>query len=106
MDNGEKTLLCVSIAGLLFMAAVFFDRRLLFIPAAVFDWLPLPTGWMKVPGVSRRDALLHVAATLAAYFFGVAWLLTGRMLLSFIFIETWWIAVMLGQLAIWRMKSR
>ncbi len=106
MDNGEKTLLCVTLAGLLFMAAVFLDERLLFVPAAVLDWLPVPTGWMRVPGVSRRDVIYHVAATLAAYVFGVAWLATGYRWLALAFMETWWIAVMLGQLAIWRMKTR
>ncbi len=96
-----KTLVCVAIAGVLFIAAVYYGYKLLFIPAAFFDWLPLPTGWMKLGGGprTRKAGALHGVVTAIAYVVGVLWLLIGSIggfNLGFIFLEIWFIAVLLG----------
>ena len=104
MRNKEKTLICVAIAGLLFLPAVIFDMRLLVIVGAFFDWLPLPTGWMKIKGGARKNRkiiIAHAAVTLIAYAFAVLWLINPAVALKFLLIETWWTAVMLGAFISW-----
>ncbi len=98
MGNREKTLLCVWIAGILFLLSVLGDVRYLAILAAFFDWLPLPTGWMRF-GRARRDLVIaHAAVTLIAYAFLVVWLLRPVFWAKTSFITVWWSAVMVGVL--------
>ena len=96
MGPREKTLACVWIAGILFLLAILTDIRYLAIVAAVFDWLPLPTGWMRFGKVNRILVLVHAAVTLVAYAFLVAWLLHPIWALKTLFITIWWSAVMVG----------
>ncbi len=100
-DNRTKTMICVAIAGLLFIPAILLNIPYLAIVAAFFDWLPLPTGWMRMGGEIRKGHIaIHAAITLVAYGFLVAWLVTGVWTYSFVFLETWWLAVMAGVLMV------
>ena len=96
MKNRDKTMLCVAIAGLFFIPAVILNLWYLAIIAAFFDWLPLPTGWMKSERVNRKMVILHVIATLVAYAFLVIWLLLPQRIYGFLFLEIWWSAVVIG----------
>ena len=101
MTNRTKTLLCVAVAGLLFIPAVLFNIWYLVIVGAFFDWLPLTTGWMRFePDKPKRKDLItaHVIVTLIAYLFAVLWVITFVTAFKFFFIEIWWLAVILGVL--------
>ncbi len=98
VSNKHKTILCVTVAGLLFMTGVYYNIPWLFVLGAIPDWLPLPTGWMRFSGNANRTwAKIHAAITLAAYAIGVLWVL-GFPQLRLVFLETWWLAVMAGTL--------
>ncbi|GAB6101378.1 hypothetical protein JCM16138_06010 [Thermococcus atlanticus] len=97
MKKQLMTILCVGIAGLIFIPSVFFNRPFLALIGAFFDWLPLPTGWMKGGGeINETFQKLHVVATLAAYAVFVAWLIKGTASIGPIFLEVWWVAVIFG----------
>ncbi len=96
-DNRVKTMLCVSIAGFLFIPAVLFQMPYLLIPGAFFDWLPLPTGWMKFGNkINKSLLILHIILTLTAYGFAIMFFIAPDSQFRFIFIEIWWAAVMAG----------
>ncbi len=98
-----KTLTCVAVAGALFITSVYYGVKWLFIIAAFFDWLPLPAKWMSVrPGRSGAAGAVHGAVTAVAYALGIAWLIITRvdsLNLSYAFLVTWFIAVILGAYA-------
>ncbi len=102
MSNMSKTLLCVAVAGIFFITAVIYNIKFLFLIATFFDWLPLPTGWMKMGGSDqriRRAGVFHGIVTLIAYFIGVLWLTLNRigpLYLGYLFLELWFIAVIAG----------
>ena len=99
MKKQTLTMLCVALAGLIFIPAVFFNRPIFALAGAFFDWLPLPTGWMKAGREINGTFLkLHVAVTLAAYAVFAAWLFTGSAGVGFAFLEVWWVAVVFGVL--------
>ncbi len=99
MDKRKLTMLCVAIAGLIFIPTVYFNMPFFALIGAFFDWLPLPTGWMKFGGkVDKNFLYLHIATTLIAYVFFVTWLLLGYGIVGIIFLEIWWIAVVFGVL--------
>lgn len=99
MKKQMLTMLCVALAGLIFIPTVFFNQPLSALAGAFFDWLPLPTGWMKSGGEINRTFLkLHVAVTLVAYAIFVGWLVTGTATVGFAFLEVWWVAVIFGVL--------
>ena len=95
-------MLCVALAGLFFIPAVLLNYWYLIIIGAFFDWLPLPTGWMKAERVtpSRNLVVAHIVTTLIAYTFAIIWIVsfyTEMFTVSrFLFMEIWWIAVILG----------
>ncbi len=94
------TALCVTFAGLCFFPAVLFDIVVLFVIGAVFDWLPLFTGWMKIKEKLSKHEVLHIFLTFLAYGFAVCWILAKcaetKLIFKSLFLELWWIAVMLG----------
>lgn len=98
MRKKSLTMLCVALAGSLFIPAVFFNRPIFALAGgAFFDWLPLPTGWMKAGReIDRTFLMLHVAVTFLAYAIFVAWLIAGTATLGFAFLEVWWVAVVFG----------
>jgi len=107
MVNRVKTLLCVSIAGILFLTAVLFNKPFLFIIGGIIDWLPLPARWMKSEGEKKpslKAIIAHALITAIAYAFGVTWFVgaivkfpvKALFLFKALFIETWWVAVMAG----------
>jgi len=99
MSNQTKTLICVLIAGLFFIPAVVFDIWYLVLIGAFFDWLPLPTGWMKLDknkSKSKRLIFLHTLVTLIAYSFAVVWFFVPVSIHRFLFLEIWWLAVIIG----------
>ncbi|GEM_PF-630079 len=103
LNNMVKTIICVAIASALFISAVYYGYKLLFIIAAFFDWLPLPTGWMKIRGNSdpfvKKAGILHGAVTIIAYITGIIWLAINRIGfidLGYLFLVVWFQAVMLG----------
>ncbi len=103
LNNMIKTIICVAVAGALFISAVYYGYKLLFIIAAFFDWLPLPTGWMKIRDdgepVVKKAGILHGVVTIIAYFIGIIWLVIDRigfMDLGYLFLVIWFQAVMLG----------
>jgi len=99
MDKRKITMLCVAIAGLIFVPTVYFNYPLFALIGAFFDWLPLPTGWMRFGGkINKKYLYLHISTTLIAYVFFIAWLVLGLGLLGFIFLEIWWVAVVFGVL--------
>jgi len=102
VSNLAKTLICVALAGLLFITGVVHGVKPLFIPAAFLDWLPLPTGWMRFrvrDEKVRRAGALHGAVTVVAYAVGVMWLVMTRLGpvdLGYVFLELWFTAVIAG----------
>ena len=92
------TMGCVMIAGLIFIPSVLFNMPYIALIGAFFDWLPLPTGWMKSGGkINKTLLLIHIVVTLAAYLFYVVWLFNPHtFIFRFIFLEIWWLAVMAG----------
>jgi len=97
MISRAKTMTCVAIAGLVFISTVMFNRPYLALVGAFFDWLPLPTGWMKSTGkVNRLFLKLHVVITSIAYGIFIAWLVTGDRIVALVFLEVWWVAVVVG----------
>ncbi len=94
-----KTLTCVAVAGLFFISAIIFNIWYLIVVGAFFDWLPLPAGWMKLDKKAKKNRILiilHVVITLIAYLFAVVWIFIPIQVHKFLFMETWWLAVMLG----------
>ena len=92
-------MLCVGLAGLIFIYAVVFNAPILLLVGAIFDWLPLPTGWMKLPKGTKKNktALMwHIVLTLIAYAIGIYWIFAGTQILGFAFLEIWWLAVIVG----------
>ena len=72
-----KTLVCVGIAGSLFIASVICNIKPLFLIGAFFDWLPLPAGWMRLDassksGTVKKTGIIHGVITLIAYALGIA----------------------------------
>ncbi len=99
MKGYMLTKICVAIAGLVFIPTVVFNEPYLALVGAFFDWLPLPTGWMKSSRKINRTFLkLHIVVTLVAYATFVAWLVTGLHVVGFSFLEVWWVAVVFGML--------
>ncbi len=100
--NQLITLICVAIAGLIFIPSVIFAMPLIALFGAFFDWLPLFTGWMKTGHIVNKLLLiLHTVVTIIAYIFFVVWvIMKGNRLMGFTFLEIWWIAVILGVLMI------
>ncbi|MBO8175583.1 MAG: hypothetical protein H0Z18_10025 [Thermococcus sp.] len=97
MNRQKLTMICVTLAGLIFIPSVFFNKPLFALVGAFFDWLPLPTGWMKAEKEINRTFLkLHVIATLIAYVIFIAWLIKGLAIVGFAFLEVWWLAVIFG----------
>ena len=96
--NVSRTLICVALAGLLFIPAILFGIRWLFVAGAFFDWLPVATRWMMFGG-SRALARLHAGVTVIAYVFGIAWLFTTWIGHGLAFLELWFVAVILGVVA-------
>ena len=102
MNNRDKTMLCVTIAGVIFIPSVIWGWKWPILVGAFFDWLPLPTGWMKGRGINTRRGkmwlITHVTLTLIAYFIAALWLLGiyDGLIARFLFIELWWTAVMSG----------
>ena len=98
-SNRTKTMLCVATAGLLFIPALIFDLWYLILIGAFFDWLPLPTGWMKFNTElkpNKKIVFLHAATTLVAYAFSVLWIIFPLHIYKFLFLEIWWSAVIIG----------
>ncbi len=96
-----RVLVCVAVAGVLFITGVYYGCRLLFIPGAFFDWLPLPMGWMRLGGGSRtrRAGLVHGIVTIVAYVFGILWFIHAGIYgidTGLVFLEIWFLAVLLG----------
>ena len=106
--NQMLTMGCVALAGLIFIPSVIFSVPLYALIGAFFDWLPLFTGWMKTGGlVSKTLLIFHTVVTIIAYTFFVVWIVTkGNRLMGFIFLEIWWIAVILGVLMIVYSKNK
>ncbi|OYT31197.1 MAG: hypothetical protein B6U94_03960 [Thermofilum sp. ex4484_79] len=73
----DKKLLTLFVLGLPvdIFPCVIFNRPFVALVSAFFDWLPLPTGWMKFKDkVNKRITKLHAVVTLVAYlFFVVSW---------------------------------
>ena len=101
MDNKGKTMLCVFLAGTLFIGAIILNIWYLALVAAFFDWLPLPTNWMKFgEKVNKKALILHISLTLFAYGLLIAWIILRVQILSFLFLELWWSAVVAGFLIV------
>ncbi len=106
--NQMFTLGCVSIAGLIFIPAVIFSMPYFALIGAFFDWLPLFTGWMKTGGmINKLLLILHTTITILAYIFFIVWIIMkSSKLIGFLFLEIWWIAVILGVLMIVYSKNK
>ncbi len=99
MKKQQITMLCVMAAGLIFIPAVFFNKPFFALVGAFFDWLPLPTGWMKAgKDINRKFLKLHIIATAIAYLVFMAWIIKGTATIGFAFLEIWWTAVIFGAL--------
>ncbi len=99
MKKQQITMFCVMLAGLIFIPTVFFNKPLLALTGAFFDWLPLPTGWMKAgKDINRKFLKLHIIATAIAYIVFIAWIIERNATTGFIFLEIWWTAVIFGAL--------
>ena len=103
MKKRYLTIGCVTIAGIFFILAVIFNKPILGVLAAFFDWLPLPTGWMKSDnGKKSKDyglwVIIHAIVTIIAYSVFVVWLfgIISFAYLNLLFLLIWWLAVMAG----------
>ncbi|MHA1405022.1 MAG: hypothetical protein ACTSSI_14755 [Candidatus Helarchaeota archaeon] len=97
--NQTKTLICVLTAGLFFIPSVIFDLWFLIPIGAIFDWLPLPMGWMKGEEKTERKKnliIIHAIITVIAYIFAIIWIFTLIWIYKFLFLEIWWAAVIIG----------
>jgi hypothetical protein len=96
MTKKRLTLLCVAIAGLVFLPAAILNKPYYGLIAAFFDWLPLLTGWMKFSD-SGKMPVLHVTLTVIAYVFFIVWLFVPQSNFArFSFIMIWFLAVLSG----------
>jgi len=96
MDKKKLTLICVGIAGLIFLPAVILNKPWYGLAAAFFDWLPLFTGWMHFTK-THKIPILHIVLTVIAYIFFVAWLFVPHSdFARFAFIMIWFLAVVSG----------
>ncbi len=96
MSKKRLTLLCVSIAGLIFLPAVIINKPYYGLIAAFFDWLPLFTGWMKF-AENKKVPMLHITLTAIAYVFFIVWLfIPVSNFARFSFIMIWFLAVVSG----------
>lgn len=102
MSSRVRTLVCVWAAGVLFITAVLYRIPWLFILGALFDWLPIPMGWMKIGGLGRRvrrNGVVHGSTTILAYVAGLTWLLnpvSNSIDVGHLFLVLWFTAVILG----------
>ena len=87
------TLICVAIAGEVFIICFYLNKPFWALVGAFFDWLPLPTGWMRFAGL-RRPPVLHITLTLVAYAFFVLWFFFDIMRVPFL--AVWFLAVLSG----------
>ncbi len=96
MDKKKLTLICVAIAGLIFLPATILNKPLYGLIAAFFDWLPLFTGWMRF-SETHRVPVLHITLTTIAYIFFIIWLFVPYSNFArFSFIMIWFLAVLSG----------
>ncbi len=96
MNKKRLTLLCVAVAGLIFLPSVITNKPVYGLIAAFFDWLPLFTGWMRFSD-SKKIPYLHIALTVIAYVFFVVWLFVPvSNFARFSFIMIWFLAVLSG----------
>jgi len=102
-----KTIISVAIASVLFIPAMYYGYKHLFIIAAFFDWLPLPTSRMKIRGnsdpIDKKAGTLHGVVTIIAYIIGIIWLVIDRIGfigLGYLLLVIWFQAVMLGSYTI------
>ena len=95
MNIGKKqlTLICVAIAGTFFVIAFYINNPWLAIIGAFFDWLPLPTGWMRFTKASKIP-LLHIVLTLISYGFFIGWFFLPFLRVPFLIVWIW--AVLAG----------
>jgi hypothetical protein len=96
MSKKRLTLLCVAIAGLIFIPSVIFNKPLYGIVAAFFDWLPLFTGWMRFTE-SHKPPVAHIILTVVAYILFIAWLIMPHLNFARVsFLMVWFLAVVDG----------
>jgi hypothetical protein len=97
MTKKKLTLLCVAIAGLIFIPSVIVNKPIYGLIAAFFDWLPLFTGWMRYSDEKNKTPYLHITLTLIAYAFFIVWLfIPGSAMARYGFILIWFLAVLSG----------
>ncbi len=96
MNKKRLTLLCVAIAGLIFLPSVIINKPVFGLIAAFFDWLPLFTGWMRF-SEGKKIPYLHIVLTIIAYVFFIVWLfIPTSNFARFSFIMVWFLAVLSG----------
>ena len=96
MSKKRLTLLCVAIAGLIFLPAAIINKPYYGLIAAFFDWLPLFTGWMKF-SETNKIPYLHITLTVIAYVFFIVWLFIPHSNFArFGFVMIWFLAVISG----------
>lgn len=96
MTKKRLTLLCVAVAGLIFIPSVIVNKPIYGLIAAFFDWLPLFTGWMKFTE-EKNIPHLHITLTLIAYAFFIVWLfIPASSMARYGFILIWFLAVLSG----------
>jgi len=105
IHSNVKVLVSTGIAGVIFIYAVYSNKPLLLIAGAVFDLLPLLLNWINWRAIvesGNRSIMvlvrLHVTLTIIAYTVGLSWIATSNRILSLVFLELWWIAVILGSI--------
>ncbi len=87
------TLLCVAVAGTLFVIGFYLNNPWIALIGAFFDWLPLPTGWMRYTE-GGKPPYIHIALTLIAYAFFVGWFFWDILRVPFFIVWIW--AVLAG----------
>ncbi len=96
MSKKRLTLLCVAVAGLIFLPSVIINKPIYSLIAAFFDWLPLFTGWMRF-SETKKIPYLHITLTVIAYIFFIVWLfIPTSNFARFSFIMIWFLAVLSG----------
>ncbi len=94
LTKKRLTLLCVAAAGTLFVLAFYYNNPWIGLIGAFFDWLPLPTGWMKYTDSGGKIPWLHVILTLIAYAFFIGWFFNDILRVPFLIVWIW--AVLAG----------
>jgi len=92
---GKKlTLICITIAGLIIIPSIVFNKPIIALIGVVFDFLPLIFGWTKKFLKELSSPLSYSVLVIITYLFFIIWLFGPRLLFArVLFAEIWFMTV-------------